>query len=242
LAIDVLEHLPRHDTARALQEWHRILRPGGLLRLQVPDITAIGQLLREQDELQSHELFLHHMYGTQAYTGDFHLAGFTDRVMIEFLRAAGFDKIALECEHRWLLCAVASKSVGDDDPIAFVHSQGCHPAESDAAGVGFRWCERNTSVLLANVSGRRLDVEVELTLAGHWDETPVGLSIEGLGQTREMVLGSQPQTVVGRVEVADDGVRVRLTSTGPPVDAGQDARDLRFRLLDVRHRVRTVAE
>jgi len=36
-AVDVLEHLPYRQTAAALAEWARVLQPGGLLYVQVPD-------------------------------------------------------------------------------------------------------------------------------------------------------------------------------------------------------------
>lgn len=41
VAIDVLEHISYWDTDAALAEWARVLRPGGVLRLQVPDAHEI---------------------------------------------------------------------------------------------------------------------------------------------------------------------------------------------------------
>lgn len=40
-AVDVLEHLPYRQTAPALAEWARVLRPGGRLYVQVPDAAEI---------------------------------------------------------------------------------------------------------------------------------------------------------------------------------------------------------
>jgi SAM-dependent methyltransferase len=37
----VLEHIPRNATARFLQECHRVLKQGGIIRLVVPDLHAI---------------------------------------------------------------------------------------------------------------------------------------------------------------------------------------------------------
>lgn len=40
-AVDVLEHLPYRQTHAALAEWARVLVPGGLLYVQVPDAETI---------------------------------------------------------------------------------------------------------------------------------------------------------------------------------------------------------
>lgn len=37
----MIEHLSFNDTERALNEWHRVLRPGGLVVLTFPDISGI---------------------------------------------------------------------------------------------------------------------------------------------------------------------------------------------------------
>lgn len=42
-ASHVLEHFGRHEYQDVLQEWYRVLRPGGLLRLAVPDFTAMAE-------------------------------------------------------------------------------------------------------------------------------------------------------------------------------------------------------
>ena len=36
-----LEHLPVHDAVRALKDFLRVLRPGGVMRIAVPDLAAI---------------------------------------------------------------------------------------------------------------------------------------------------------------------------------------------------------
>lgn len=40
-AVDILEHIPYRRTAAALTEWARLLRPGGVLYVQVPDCGRI---------------------------------------------------------------------------------------------------------------------------------------------------------------------------------------------------------
>lgn len=41
-ASHVLEHFPRDETLKVLREWHRVLRPEGLLRVSVPDFARIA--------------------------------------------------------------------------------------------------------------------------------------------------------------------------------------------------------
>ena len=43
-ASHVLEHFGRHAFRAPLLEWHRVLRPGGVLRLAVPDFAAAAEL------------------------------------------------------------------------------------------------------------------------------------------------------------------------------------------------------
>src|SRR4051794_18403883 len=43
-ASHVLEHFPRHATLAVLSEWRRVLTPGGVLRLAVPDFEKIVEV------------------------------------------------------------------------------------------------------------------------------------------------------------------------------------------------------
>lgn len=46
-ASHILEHLPWPLSYKALGEWARILRPGGLLRVAVPDMAALAAMIAE---------------------------------------------------------------------------------------------------------------------------------------------------------------------------------------------------
>lgn len=237
LAIDVLEHLERIATAKALTEWHRLLAEGGTLHLQVPDVAAVGRLLQERDTHDDHEHFIHHLYGTQAYTGDFHLAGFTDRLMIEALLAAGFDHIVLGSLHSWLLVAEATKSTvprSERSPLVLGFGPGTYPAEADEHGVAFRWCAADAEVLLANITDHPIEVELKAGLSGLFDPTEVPLHIEGLGPDRRTLsVAAEPVHLHERLTLPPGGLRLRFRCDGPRLDAPGDLRELHFRLVDL---------
>lgn len=41
---DLIEHLKREDLERTLKDWHRVLKPNGLLIIKTPNLKAICQL------------------------------------------------------------------------------------------------------------------------------------------------------------------------------------------------------
>lgn len=97
VAQDVLEHVMRTDVRKALFEWNRVMAKGGTLFVRTTDVVALTRALEapENQALADQERLLQNMFGTQAYTGDFHLAGFTERVLRFYLWEAGFDVEAL---------------------------------------------------------------------------------------------------------------------------------------------------
>jgi predicted SAM-dependent methyltransferase len=88
----LLEHFPLDELERVvLPSWRRVLRPGGTLRLVVPDSGAMldeyagGRLSFEDLRLVT--------YGDQEYDGDFHFTMFTAESLAELLNVAGFDDV-----------------------------------------------------------------------------------------------------------------------------------------------------
>lgn len=111
LAQDVLEHLPRNETLRILMLWNRPLRIGGRLVLRVPSVLGVADLIRHPDNQtpDKQEELIQALFGTQAYSGDFHLTSFTELLLRDFLDKAGFRVSSLALEHGWLFDAVAEK-------------------------------------------------------------------------------------------------------------------------------------
>lgn len=234
LALDVLEHLPRSDTLSTLREWRRVLADGGRLHLQLPDVMGVAHLLRVRDTASGHEEQLHSLFGTQAYTGDFHLAGFTDLHLIECLAEAGFDHISLERRDYWMITADAYKtSVARTDayPLATGLDWAIGATEGEGAGA-YRWCATDAEVLVANITPRPIRARLTLDLAGHFDGTKVPLRLTAGDIDESLLVKAEAARWQHDVTVQPlTPVRLRIHSDGPAVDAPGDDRDLRFRLL-----------
>ena len=47
----VLEHFKRKEVERVLNEWNRVLQPGGLLRISVPDFATLCEVYQRYGKL-----------------------------------------------------------------------------------------------------------------------------------------------------------------------------------------------
>lgn len=111
LAQDVLEHLPRTETLRVLGHWNRPLAMGGKILLRVPSILGIADLLKRtsnQHPAKQEEL-IQCLFGTQAYTGDFHFTSFTPCLLEHYLKSAGFRTVSITLLHEWLFDVIGEK-------------------------------------------------------------------------------------------------------------------------------------
>ncbi len=95
-ASHVLEHFDYKDAlVAALREWHRVLAPGGVLRLSVPDIDVLAHLLLQRHKLDVNQRFqvMRMMFGGHVDAHDYHLVGLNQEFLAGFLNAAGFDAV-----------------------------------------------------------------------------------------------------------------------------------------------------
>lgn len=89
----VLEHFPRADIGKVLDEWIRILKPDGEFRLIVPNLEWAADQIKlgaMNDDV------LNVLYGAQTYGENFHQMGFTPAALTSMLKERGFKRMDVE--------------------------------------------------------------------------------------------------------------------------------------------------
>ena len=93
-ASHVLEHVPYARLPATLEEWHRVLLPGGKIMVAVPDMNILAQLFVKPDVKGADKvLLMQMMFGGQADDTDFHCIGFDLEILGVHLHMAGFEDI-----------------------------------------------------------------------------------------------------------------------------------------------------
>jgi ubiquinone/menaquinone biosynthesis C-methylase UbiE len=116
-----IEHLYAHEVPVALAEFLRVLRPGGVVLLTMPDLQRVAELI-VQDKLDEPAYSspagpiapLDILYGhrPQIAMGNVfmaHRTGFTARTLTQVLANAGFDRVKVERGKSFDLWAVGYK-------------------------------------------------------------------------------------------------------------------------------------
>ena len=93
-ASHVIEHVRVVDLREVIEEWHRVLRMGGVLNVYCPNARQIAQDYIER--LIDCEKFSRLLFGNQAYTEDLHYTSFDKERLEELFCAFGFDVIGRE--------------------------------------------------------------------------------------------------------------------------------------------------
>jgi len=114
LALDLLEHQERTETGDVLAEWNRILKIGGVLKVQVPSVIGIADLLMkpENQSIEMQKQLIQNLFGTQAYRRDFHYTSFTHLLLKDYLVSAGFNVMEITVKDGWLFQVIAKKVAG----------------------------------------------------------------------------------------------------------------------------------
>ncbi len=216
IAQDILEHLERDQTAPTLQEWRRLAAPGARLELRVPDTPSMARWLTREDDVEHQRLVLHHMFGTQVYSGDYHLSGFTDLLLCDELFHARFGRVEMDLLHDWLWVVEA---FADAPPVGLVWGPGFYPGEAD----GRRWADTEAELVVC--AGHPIEVALGLELSRHPD-ADTRLSIEGPHGVETLELAAEPAGHEVRFTAPPGATRFRFRTEGEPA---HDGRVLAFR-------------
>jgi predicted SAM-dependent methyltransferase len=93
-ASHVLEHVPYWQTVLVLKEWLRVLIPGGMAMIAVPDLETLCRLyLHPESSPLDRVNLMRMMFGGQIDEHDFHFIGFNGELLRARLREAGFAEV-----------------------------------------------------------------------------------------------------------------------------------------------------
>lgn len=92
-ASHVLEHFGRWEMHAVLREWHRVLVPGGVLRLAVPDFAACARIYCEEGLKDGLTGLIGLICGGQRNEYDFHKMVFDEQFLTEVLFSLGFRTV-----------------------------------------------------------------------------------------------------------------------------------------------------
>lgn len=94
LARHILEHFSHLETQNVLAGWLRLLKPGGVLKVEVPNlgwqVRQYAALLETGQGSHTEAELVELMFGGQEYPGNAHLTGFTEETLRRHLTLAGF--------------------------------------------------------------------------------------------------------------------------------------------------------
>lgn len=110
----VLEHFPRKQTRNILQEWTRVLKPSGTLRLSVPSFEAIIEIYSKFSDL---EQVIGPLYGGQDYRFNYHFTVFDKKTLTSLM-----ESVNLEAVHAW-------------DPKRTIHSKCWDYSQAETKGM-----------------------------------------------------------------------------------------------------------
>ena len=89
----VLEHVDKKESYEALKRWFEVLKPGGILRISVPDIAACCEHYVEHRDLKILYAFF---WGSQKFAKyDYHYHGWDEKTLTEALYGVGFKEVSL---------------------------------------------------------------------------------------------------------------------------------------------------
>lgn len=104
----VLEHMPRNEVGDVLDEWVRITKPDGELRLILPNLEWAAKEILEgrlvNGSATPNADVFNVLYGAQTYRENSHMNGFTPKLLEAMLTERGFKRIDIHLDGYNILC------------------------------------------------------------------------------------------------------------------------------------------
>jgi len=83
------------EVLTVLRKWFRVLKPGGVIKIDVPNLEWCVRNWLNQTEEQRWTFALNTIFGMQTNPGEFHKTGFSEKHLRCFFRRAGFVNIEI---------------------------------------------------------------------------------------------------------------------------------------------------
>ena len=93
VCVQTLEHFTPNEVSKALTNWHKILKPGGTLHLDVPDFEDTAKLLLTQKREEDKDWYYRLIFGSQKDAFSFHKDGYSETKLRRLLNAHGFKEV-----------------------------------------------------------------------------------------------------------------------------------------------------
>jgi predicted SAM-dependent methyltransferase len=92
-----LEHISYHKTHEVLAEWYRVLKPGGVLRVSVPDLDRLIEIYEADGRNVSS--IIGQLYGGHDSPYNVHMAIFNRTGLEQLMTSVGFENCRLWSPH-----------------------------------------------------------------------------------------------------------------------------------------------
>jgi predicted SAM-dependent methyltransferase len=95
-ASHVVEHFDfKNELLATLKEWCRVMTPGGILYVSVPDLDVLTRLFVDREKYSGPDRFLimRMIFGGHLDEHDYHFVGLNEEFLVDFLLSAGFTDL-----------------------------------------------------------------------------------------------------------------------------------------------------